>query len=140
MKKALVLFLAGACMFISALDSLAQGFEKVDAAKGSEWREFYQMRNERGDVHCFVSVSENGEKIGVSVDQYYDNGECYHQYVEIHSTGIVEKSFSVTMKTGDTLWPLDKEKYRDIFYAKCLESAKKLPPEIRAMFHGQWGL
>jgi hypothetical protein len=101
------------------------------------WSESYGMKLPK--ANCLISVSKNGKKISVNAIDYDHYGKMLGQTVIIDSEKKTIKTYMHEVMDDQRFIRSDAHGY-DIFYVKYLPHAKKLPPEIRAKFIGQWGI
>lgn len=100
-------------------------------------------------VHIFVRTDGRGVAITAIDPDYY--GKTLEQFIEIRQEeeGVVRKRESWTVweakivNDGEFFLYLYRNRETigyDIFYVKYLEKAKKLPPHVKKMFFGYYGL
>jgi hypothetical protein len=93
-----------------------------------------------GRVVCIIMIPKNGDEISIySTDYAYRGTMILCQVIIIDSVNrtIERSAFEVR---DDKIFSLDILAEYDIFREKFIPHAKKLPPEVRAMFDGHWGI
>lgn len=99
------------------------------------------------DGVCIVDAHENG-KLEISALDDNWHGRAVFQFIEISPNGtMVENIESVKIEDIDasegdfilTEFKFEKGGY-DVFFEKCKNSAEGLPPEVKKLFRGYWGI
>jgi hypothetical protein len=110
-----------------------KSYLEIDGLKADQ----YNLRI--NEASCTINAFETGRlEIFVEDFEWPFKGSGAHQNVIIEKKGPILNTRATVVNKNGSIYFVDGG--YDIFYVKFRLYAMDLPPEVRVMFHGQWGL